>query len=51
MSKRVNVKSQSVFENEITASFKSESLRQVLDLLDITCKIKYSLRENEVDLW
>jgi ferric-dicitrate binding protein FerR (iron transport regulator) len=47
----ITVADASVMNNTFTASFRSESLQQVLTLLDITCSIKSKIKSpTEVEL-
>ena len=47
----INIQDSRVMDNVFTASFQSESLGQVLDLMKYTCNISYKVKFNEVDLW
>ena len=47
----ITVADSNVMNNHFTASFRSESLQQVLTLLDITCGIKSKIKSpTEVEL-
>ena len=47
---QINVSSRAVYDAVFTATFKEESITQVLDLLGITSNIKYSINNNQVIL-
>lgn len=44
----INVSNQKLLEYRFTASFRSESLSQVLELVNLSTNIKYSVRDNNV---
>lgn len=47
----INIKDSNVKKNVFTASFNSESLRQVLDLMNLTCGVKFRIKDTVVDLY
>lgn len=49
---QITVSDARVMDNHFTASFRSESLQQILTLLEITCGIKSKIKSpTEVELW
>lgn len=47
---QINVQSRAIYDAVFTATFSEESITQVLDLLEITSNIHYTIKDNQVTL-